>query len=186
MCYLGTEVMERTESLGVLGGALTATAGLLGYFVLPALSSDRHFSEIGWEAYSTFMASSYSYHALVLVVPSFSAVFLGTLLARKSGQGLELVGVKLVTLNVAVPVVTAVGGYFASSIIIAVAFAMGASGLLAGMVTFSLFLGYSLVFGIVFAAIAITGVVVGVLAGSVSGYLLAWSVVRGWGVAQRL
>lgn len=172
--------MDRTEFLGVLGGSLTSTAGLLGYFVFPVLSGDRHWYEMGWEAYQTFTSSSYSYHAVVLVVPSFIAMFLGTLLVRKVGQTSKWSEVKLLALNVGLPIVTAVGGYIFSSIILAAAFAVGASGLLSGISSFVLFLAFSLSFGFLFAAIAVVGVLIAVLAGSVSGYMLARSVAYGW------
>lgn len=176
--------MDRTTMLGVLGGSLTSVAGLLGYVVLPMRSSDRYVEEVGWEAYQAFASSSNEYHVLVLVVPSFTAMFLGTLLTHRAGRASKQADAELFAWNVALPIAMAVVSFVLSCIVLAGAAAAGPSNALVGIGTFATFLLLGLALGSVFAALAVGGVLVAVLVGSASGYALARGVARGWNGAH--
>lgn len=178
--------MDRAAFLGVLGGSLTSIAGLLGYLVLPVLSGDRYWSEMGWQAYQAFTSSPYGYHAVVLVVPSLVGTFAGALWLRNVGRSSREGEAKLVAWNVALPTAAAVGAYVFSSVVLAGAFAVGASGILEGIGGFAVFFSFGLLFGAVFASVVVTGVLIATLAGSASGYVLARGVDYGRKIAREL
>ena len=159
--------MDRAVRAGVVGGGVTALAGLLGYVVWPLVAGGGGDPVLG--AFTAVVERPLWYHLLVLVGPAFVVAFVATWTTHDARTGDR----KLLASLVAVPLVAAFLTYVVSALWVGLTSAAGSTEpvtrVLASMVyaLFALAVG-----GLFFLAVGIV-VVVAVGVGTGAGYFAA-------------
>ena len=165
---------DRAFVVGLCGGAVTATAGVVAYVLVPYLRGDSEFGGSLAGGAVGFTEFSPLYHVAVLVVVPFLTTVAAVTATRRRGLSTRVHDTKVVGSIVLVPFTTVVVLYFTGAVEIGLRMASSGDYALyervlvtAGLTTFAL------IFGLFFMLLIATVVLAGELLGAGSGYLLA-------------
>ena len=168
--------VDRATLIGVLGGGITSVSALVGYFVIPLTRGQHTESSLAMMGVNTVVGSPYSYHVIVLGIPSFLAAFLGSLLARRWRIASRATDLKIVSGIIFTSAVTACLVFLGGVLSFGLRFVVGGAdslGIGRAIIGSLLFTMYAFILGFFFLIAVLAYVVMAVGAGGISGYLLA-------------